>query len=336
MKYVGLFCLLIFLLGESDVRGAQQKYFKYAGVYPERVCLESDGGIGRRKRIIRKGILYRKPGAKATVLICHGFMCSASDVKFLRRMFDQYHVMLFDFRAHGKDVDDQCCTFGRDEVYDVKAAVDFIRSDRELSKLPLISYAFSMGAVSCLNAQATYGNLFDCAVWDCPFESSEDLLARSINNLEFSILGQKFAVPGRSFLKKFAYNEYVQELLKMVLKIIAHIDAAQIPTRVVPLDNVAAAQHVFIPVFFITCKRDEKAPPVAVRRIYDAVSGFKRFWITNGRHHFDSFFYEPDAYAYRVQRFIAKFLSEQYVTDNLGRRPLEKIMVDGDSWGDLS
>ncbi len=323
---------LVILAISAGITKPLDKHFKYAGVYPEHVSIQSYGGLSSASSIVREGVLYRKPGARATVLVCHGFMCSVADVKFLRSLFDSYNVMFFDFRAHGEHTDQQCCTFGRDEAYDVKAAVDFIRSDRELSQLPLISYAFSMGAVSCMNAQAQYGNLFDCAVWDCPFESTEDLLARSISNLEFSFMGKHFAIPGRRFLKKFAYNSYVQEVLKWLLKTIANIDAAQIPTRVVPLDNVAAAQRVFIPAFYITCKKDAKAPPAAVRRLYDATNGFKRLWITNGRHHFDSFFCEPDVYRYRINKFIEKFLDKKCVVSAELSRPLEKIVVDGTAW----
>ncbi|HAU30422.1 MAG: hypothetical protein UV79_C0003G0023 [candidate division TM6 bacterium GW2011_GWF2_43_17] len=334
MKRVWGVIAVFFFISTASAR--LEKYFKYAGVYPERVRIQSEGGISSPQMLTREGVLYRKPGARATVLVCHGFMCSVADVKFLRSLFDKYNVMFFDFRAHGEHADKQCCTFGRDEAYDVKAAVDFIRSDRELSALPLISYAFSMGAVSCMNAQARFGGLFDCAVWDCPFESTEDLLARSISNLEFSFMGQQFALPGRRFLKKFAYNQYVQEVLKWLLKTVANIDAAQIPTRVVPLDNVAAAQKVFVPTFYITCKKDAKAPPAAVRRLYEATSGFKRLWITNGRHHFDSFFYDPDVYAYRVSHFIEKFLNKQCSGDSTVVRPREKIVVDGDIWGEAS
>lgn len=314
-----LFCGVLF--------GDFEKHFKYAGVHPEHLRIQSEGGASSHPFITREGILYRKPGAQATVLVCHGFMCSVADVKFFRKVFNEYNVMFFDFRAHGEKSGQQCCTFGRDEAYDVKAAVDFIRSDRELSRVPLISYAFSMGSVSCINAQARYGNLFDCAIWDCPFESTEDLLARSISNLEISFLGQKFAIPGRRFLKKFAYNPYVQEVLKWMLKTVANIDAAQIPTRVVPLDNVAAAQKIYIPTFYITCKKDAKAPPAAVRRLYEVTNGFKRFWITNGRHHFDSFFHDPDVYSYRVNRFVKKFLENRCSKEDI-RRPYAKIVVD--------
>ncbi|HBL98753.1 TPA: hypothetical protein DDZ86_03865 [Candidatus Dependentiae bacterium] len=293
---------------------AEDKQLKYAGAKVEEVQLIATGGVSGKGTCKRKGILWRKPDAPATVIIAHGFSCSKDDVRFLRYIFERYNVLVFDFRAHGENTERQCCTFGSDEAYDVKAAVDFIRSDPQMKKLPIISYAFSMGAVASIEAQARFGKLFDCAIWDCPFDSTEELLVRMIGNLKVTMFGHVFAVPGHSFLMKYAYNPYVQSILKMALKTVANIDASQVPTRVVPIDTVASAQKVTIPVFLITCRNDAKAPPSAVRKVYEAAMGYKRYWVTDGRHHFDSFFYNPEKYTYKVRRFIEKFLSESYKT----------------------
>ena len=292
----------------------RETQFKYAGAYVEEVTLKAECGVSGKGSCVRTGILWRNPDPKtpATVIIAHGFACNKNDIRFMRYIFEAYHVLVFDFRAHGDSTDRQCCTFGYDEANDVKAAVDFVRSDAQLKKLPLISYAFSMGAVASIEAQARFGKLFDCAIWDSPFDSTEELLVRMMGNLKITMFGHVFAVPGRSFLMKYAYNPYVQSLLKMALKTVANIDASQVPTRIVPIDTVAAAQKIEIPAFFITCRNDAKAPPYAVRKIYDAAMGYKRFWITDGRHHFDSYFFNPEKYVYKVRHFVEKFLSGTY------------------------
>jgi hypothetical protein len=241
----------------------------------------------------------------------------------MRMLFSDYHVVVFDFRAHGELAQGQCCTFGSDEAYDIKAAVEFIRSDNQLKNLPIISWAFSMGAVASIEAQARFGKLFDCAIWDCPFDSTEELLARSIQNLHITVLGHTFRVPGRSFLIKYAYNPYVQSVLKMALRTIANIDASLVPTRLVPIDVVASAQKITIPVFFITCQKDTKAPPVAVRHICDAVPGFTRLWITEGEYHFRSFFQNPEKYQRKVLHFIEKFLD-----GGLSKKIQKKVWID--------
>ncbi len=77
--------------------------------------------INSEEKIVRSGRLVRYPNAKATILICHGFMSDKFDVGFLRHMFPQgkFNFMTFDFRAHGENCEGQRCTFGRDESLDV-------------------------------------------------------------------------------------------------------------------------------------------------------------------------------------------------------------------------
>jgi hypothetical protein len=291
----------------------ENTFVKYAREDVQNVTFYAQHSAESSKGIARKGIVFRKPGARATVLICHGFMCDKTDVRFLRMIFSNYNVMIFDFRAHGECPSEQCCTFGCNEVYDIKAAAGFIKSDNELGKLPLVAYGFSMGAVSSINAQSQDEKLFDCAIWDCPFDSTEGVIARSIENLKITLFGYTFPLPGRAFLKKYAYNSYVQALLKGLLKTVAQADASAINTYMMPLDTVKAVEKVSIPAFFITCRKDDKAPPEVVRKVYNAATGYKRFWITNGRRHFDSFFHNPEKYAYKINGFIEKFLDNRLV-----------------------
>lgn len=281
---------------------------KYAQATVQPVTFYAQCAQNSDKMIARKGIIFRKPGARATVMICHGFMCDKTDIRFMRMLFHDYNVMLFDFRAHGECRAGQECTFGYDEVYDILAAGSLIKSDPELGKLPLIVYGFSMGAVSSIHAQAKNEKLFDCAIWDCPFESTDALLDRSIENLTFSCCGYVFGLPGRGLLKKYAYNYYIQQLVKYLLNSGADMDGVTINTNMVPLDTVKFIEKVSIPALFITCRNDQRAPPYAVRKVYDRAQGYKRLWITNGRRHFDSFFYNPEKYTYKVQTFIQRFL----------------------------
>jgi pimeloyl-ACP methyl ester carboxylesterase len=312
------------VIKNTEIAAKHQKFHsKYARAVVQPVTFYAQESRCTNQMIARKGIIFRKPGARATIMICHGFMCNKTDIRFLRMLFHDYNVMIFDFRAHGESKARQLCTFGYNEMHDIIAAAHFIKSDPELGKMPLIAYAFSMGAVSAINAQAHDNSLFDCAVLDCPFDSTDALLDRSIAGLTMSICGYKVPVPGRSLLKKYAYNAYVQELLKFLLKTVANMDSSPINTQMMPIDTVDAIGKVTIPTFFIVCRNDEKAPPHAVKRVYDNAQGYKRFWITNGRHHFDSFFYDPEKYAHKVRRFVEKYLDERFV----GKIP-EKMYQD--------
>ncbi|HBY06203.1 MAG: Hydrolase of the alpha/beta superfamily [candidate division TM6 bacterium GW2011_GWE2_42_60] len=319
--------LLVFLwlVGESLIFAEEPKARDRAEMSVEDIVFYSQPGLSGKEPLKRKGLLFRnnRPGTRATVLMAHGYSCNKEDIRFMSMIFSEYHVVVFDFRAHGELSAGQCCTFGSDEAYDIKAAVEFIRADPQLKKLPIVSWAFSMGAVASIEAQARFGKLFDCAVWDCPFDSTEELIARAIEHLKITVLGHSFRIPGRSFLLKYAYHPWVQGGLKMALRTIANIDASLVPTRLVPIDVVASAQKITIPVFFVTCQKDTKAPPAAVRNICDAVPGFTRFWITEGEYHFRSFFQNPEKYRRKVLHFIENFLD-----GTLSQKVQKKVWID--------
>lgn len=293
----------------------------------ERVSFTSRVSADSQERIVRHGVLVRRPHARAVIVICHGFMCNKDDVRFLRGViFNDYTTFSFDFRAHGECTAGQACTFGFGEKYDVIGAVEFIRSQPDLRNKPLIVYGFSMGAVSALLAQAERPDLFGAAIFDCPFDSTDDLLDRLIDKVKFSVAGYEFGLPGRSLWQRYAYNSYVQEILKRTFKTASALDGTIINTFVVPINTVAAARSITIPSFFIVCKKDEKAPLIAVKKVYDAVKGYKRLWVTNGRFHFDSFFFNPEKYAYKVVNFIEHFLDGALSTSVLA-----KISIDSET-----
>lgn len=90
------------------------------------------------------------------------------------------------------------------------------------------------------------------------------------------------------------------------------MDASAVDTAIEPVNTVEAAKKITIPALFITCKNDVKAPVEAVTAVYKEVkSPYKRLWLTNGRFHYDSLFYNPEKYAHRVKKFIERFLDKK-------------------------
>lgn len=258
------------------------------------------------QRIERNGTLVRYPDADATILICHGFMCDRFDVAFLRNIFPRKkcNIMTFDFRAHGENLDGQFCTFGKDEALDVQTAARFLREHPELKGKPLIVYGFSMGAVASIEAQAQDDQLFDAMILDCPFDSSKNLIRKGLSNMKLKLFGQEFNIPGRETLEKYAFHPYVQTFLKIVLKAVARMDTKNIQTNICPVSPKKSARNLSVPCFFIHCKNDELVPTEAVKRIYERAQGYKSLWLTNGRRHFDSYFWDPELYSQKIKRFL--------------------------------
>lgn len=289
---------------ESYVTSSQGPLIEKILLYPKQTS-------GSKNKIMRTALLTRYKNAEATILICHGFMCDKFDAGLIRSLFPRgkFNFMTFDFRGHGDLTDGQFCTLGRDEKYDVIAAARFLREHSWVKNKPLIVYGFSMGAVAAIEAQAKNNGLFDAMILDCPFESTENVLKRSLDNVKISIFGYEFSLPGRSLLQRYAFHPYVQSTVKVLLKAIAHWDPKKIDVVAYPISPVDSVQKIDVPCFYISCKRDEKVSVAAIKSIFTGTSStYKQLWITNGRRHFDSFFYNPERYTDHVRQFVSHFL----------------------------
>ena len=265
------------------------------------------------EHIARRGVLITRERARATVLIMHGYTVSKVDMGILRLLFSPYNLLLFDFRAHGEASEGQSSTLGYDEMYDVFAAVDFLRSHRATKKLPIIAYGFSMGAVAAIEAQSRDPQLFNALILDCPFDSTQELVRRGLDkalgSIRIPLLGIEFAFPGRHFIERHATDRWMQPILFFILRFFAGMNGYRIPTVPKFVDTVAAARTIKAPVFLIGCASDERVPVDAFVRIYLNMSGYKRLWITGGVRHFGSMFHNPELYQQMVINFIEKVLS---------------------------
>lgn len=294
------------------------------GAIVEKVTVYAQRNRDSVETISRKGLLHRRKNAKANIVMCHGFMCNKFDIGFVRALFGKdYNFLTFDFRAHGEMTDGQVCTFGRDEALDVVAAAQFMKHHKEIGHLPLFAYGFSMGAVSIIEAQAKHPYLFKGLILDCPFDSVENVLKRSINTLTFSFCGYQCYVPGRQLLHKYAFHPYVQAIIKPLLKIAANMDRRQIETQICEVKPSETIQKVSVPCLFICCKNDEKVSNDAIKSVYDGARGYKVLRLTNGRSHCDSFVYNPEGYG----RWLNKFM-QSVLNGSVTRKRQQKIFEE--------
>lgn len=281
----------------------------------ERISLKVPKKLGSFESIKRNGVLVRQKNATATIVICHGFMTTKEDVQFLRQLFTpgKYNFMTFDFRAHGEHAHGQRCTMGRDEASEVITAVKFLKDHPATKDKPIILYAFSMGAVASIQAQSKEPTLFSAMILDCPFDSSESIIKRGLENARFQFFGYRFNIPAQDILRKYAFHPYVQSTMKAFLKSLAYVDIRNIDIRLYPINSAQIIHNIKVPCFFITCKNDEKVPAESVKLLYEkAGSSYKKLWLTNGRSHYDSFFYNPEEYIKRVRDFVDKAAQGQF------------------------
>ena len=287
----------------------------------ENISFEVDADNFSAKKIVRHGTFLKIPGARATIVMCHGFMCDKKDIGIIRMLLRsgkyQYNILSFDFRGHGEDAHGQACTMGKNEIHDILGAVSYIKSLKEVKDLPIIGYGFSMGAVSLIQTQgsveAEKKPCFDALVLDCPFDSSDAILKRVLERLKISVLGYRFGLPAQSFLHKYFFTSYVQSCFKFLLRASSKFEGQNVTLSLQEILPYKSAQNITVPALVITCSNDEKVPLESVENVYNNLaSSYKELWITNGRRHFDSLFYNPEAYTYRVLRFIEKFLEKKF------------------------
>lgn len=290
-------CGAIISRDDTSIKGAMVERVE---IYPQKMANSSE-------KIMRRGVLVKREGAQANVLISHGFMCTKDDVAILRALFPNCNSLTYDMRAHGEDIEGQFCTFGRDEAFDVIAAAQFLKNHPDLQGLPLILYGFSMGAVATIEAMAQHPDLADAVILDCPFDASENIIKRGLDHMKISLFGYEITIPGRSLLEKYVFHPYVQSFVKVVLKAVARLDSKNINTFMYPVYPAESVKKITVPSLFIHCKNDDLVPLEAVKAVYNnAGSSYKKLWVTNGRRHYDSFFSNPELYAERIDKFTQK------------------------------
>ncbi len=293
----------------------------------ENVLFRSYVDAKKEKMIEREGVLIRRAHPMGTVVMCHGYLGSKKDTIALKHLFPHYNIFAFDFRAHGERKNGQISTIGRDEAFDVIAAVGVVKSDAVMSNKPVIAFGYSMGAVAAIQAQAMDEDLFDAMILDCPYDSTDNAMDRGLQSMmQISVFGKKITIPGRRFIINHMYDSYAQSITNFFFKMFTRLDSKKVTTKFVKVSPIEAIKKVTVPCFFIHCENDEKVPIAAVESIYANKPGFKRLWITQGTHHFGSYKHNPELYWYKINKFLNK-LHSRSISDRMLARVCDQRTI---------
>lgn len=132
-----------------DLSLAKLLYREYTRPYREFTVTTEDG-------VDIQGI-HLDNGSDILLVFCHGLFSSKNQRNvppFLESLSENFDVIAFDFRGHGGSTGH--CTFGRAEIRDVKAVVDYAR---ELGYPTIVAIGASMGGATVLRAFGQYGGL---------------------------------------------------------------------------------------------------------------------------------------------------------------------------------
>lgn len=277
-------------------------------LHVEQVSFYSQESADKNVFMERKGLLVKRDNPKGTVIVCHGYLSNKFESIYFRHLFPDYNVFAFDFRAHGEFAQGQRSTIGKEEAFDVIAAVEFLKLDKEIKAKPMYVYGFSMGAVSAIEAQAQRPDLFSAMILDCPYDSSDEAVKRALEQkLQISFWGKTFMLPGAEFFMKNMYNDVLQPITRWFFKLITNFNPKNVDTQFMRVEPMESIKKITIPCLFIHCKNDTKIPVAAIQALYtNSGSRMKQLWITPGQNHFGSYLDQPEWYWYKVNKFLER------------------------------
>jgi fermentation-respiration switch protein FrsA (DUF1100 family) len=190
--------------------------------------------------------------------------------------------LIFDFRGHG-DSEGHTATFGLYESVDVKAAVDWLKSERPAASRHVYGLGSSMGAMSLVRAAADDPRI-EAVVLDSCYASASQLVEQHVAGIP---LGKAFAYLGLAGISLHAGRS------------LWTLDAR------VPISRLSPR-----PVYLIHGQEDFGILPVNLTILYEAAREPKHRWLGPGPH---SNIMTTDFYGYQ-RRVIHFFNAARGVT----------------------
>ncbi|MFH2067972.1 MAG: alpha/beta fold hydrolase [Candidatus Omnitrophota bacterium] len=227
-----------------------------------------------------KGWFIPSKKARGTIIGCHGYPANKSDIlPVISFLNPEFNLLLFDFRAHGES-EGFITTFGLKEVWDLEAAIDYLKEDPDAKSKPVGVWGYSLGgAVAILTAA---GNPhIKAVVSDSAFANFPEMVTVNFQNLG---------------PLKYAFS-FLSRLLSRVIFRMDYI-------RNSPEFHIG---KVHVPVLLIHSPNDEFVPIDHARRLYRNANPPKELLETGGTH--TSFEHaRVDDYQTKTRNWFEKYL----------------------------
>lgn len=173
-----------------------------------------------------------------------------------------YASILLEVRGHGRSGGNKVC-LGYDEMLDVKAAIDYIKSKNEYKNKPIVLQGVSMGGAVATNAFGQYKEI-DALIAMSAYTTFEDVV---IDNLKF------YKIPD-------LICTITKPVFKLALEANFGTDKVKHMNPITQIENSGNR-----PVFLIASREDASVPVTNTEHLYEVSEGAD-LWIRESWEHF--------------------------------------------------
>jgi pimeloyl-ACP methyl ester carboxylesterase len=224
------------------------------------------------------GLLMTRPGARRTVVMCHGYGMTKEYMRPYVDMLIDHNILLFDFRAQGES-EGESISIGFHEKKDVLAAIEFLEAHEQLKKLPIFGLGVSMGAASLLAAAQERPDAFKGIVLDSTFSRLFDQICQ--------VFAKRTGLPIMPFMKVTAFLfEYL------------------VNCRIADVMPCQFIEKILCPVLIIHSEHDQVSALASAQELYDHAPHAKELWVVKkSKHGYVCLDYSTE-YRQRLGRFV--------------------------------
>jgi pimeloyl-ACP methyl ester carboxylesterase len=232
-------------------------------------------------QLILEGWFVPHATAQGTVVIGHGLGANKSNFISLVNVWHAagYHVFIFDFRGHGHS-QGHTLSFGYHESRDIRAAVDYLVTRKEVHPERIIGYGVSFGGSAMIQAAAQDYRI-QAVIVDSTFA-------------DFQTMAQKIVAQLR-FVPRFLYQSLAHLGLAW-----ASVETACPLTQYAPQDMVQQLKEQ--PILIIHGRNDKLIPVEEAYALYASAPEPKELYIIDAAGHYATL--ADAAYMERLLTFL--------------------------------
>ncbi|KAG2540611.1 hypothetical protein PVAP13_9NG576500 [Panicum virgatum] len=239
-----------------------EQEFMLKGRWFQRKDLEVKNGLGKKLQCSHyMPVVIPEGNALPCVIYCHGNSGCRADASEAAIILLPSNITVFTLDFSGSGLSEgEHVTLGWNEKEDLKAVVNYLRTDGNVSCIAL--WGRSMGAVTSLMYGAEDPSIAGM-VLDSPFSNLVDLMMELVDTYKYP-------------LPKFTVKLAIQHMRKIV-KRKANFD-------IMDLDTIQVAKCCFVPALFGHATEDDFILPHHSDKIYESYMGDKNIIKFDGDH----------------------------------------------------